>query len=241
MRPGYRRVMADGEEITPYPDPSPYSNPSRTEEVSVAGASGIVGGLLAGLSGTVLVIGLSGGASVFLLVAAAIGLVLGAGLTLRSATEGRSWDPLFVHFDQTYLALGSVTGLRVERRSRKSLPDVPHCHVDARIKCSEWIRYTVGTTTHTKTKTVFEQPLRIEGTITANTFQGAVDLEIPVDQGGPTLDLRNNKVSWVLEIDLEQISTVGGEKTIEFAVAAVLDNRHKRFVDAPPPPGPRDA
>lgn len=233
--------MDDGRAPMPYPDPTPYSNPPRTEEISVAGKSGIVGGLIGGVCLGVLAVGVTSGLPTFLIILAGIGAGLGMFSAVRAAAESRSWDPLVVHFGQSHWALGSASNVTIERRCRKVIPDVAQQRLNVKLRCDEWVRYTVGTETEVEHETVFEQFIDVDGSIQANTFRGTFDVEIPVDRGGPTLDLRNNKVKWTLAVELEPISTFSKEQDIEFDVSTVLDRRRQRFVDAPPPPRPQDA
>ena len=122
-----------------------------------------------------------------------------------------------------------------------TVPDVPQHMLNVTLRCAEWVRYTVGTDTRTDTATVFERTFRVEGTIQDNTFKGAFNLEIPVDRGGPTLELSDNKVNWTLEIELAPISTVSGDHDLDLTVSTALDRRHQRLTDSPPPPRPFDA
>ena len=221
--------------------PTPFSNPPRTEEITVAGLSGFTGGVMVGLGSIVLIGGLASGAPLLIVIAGGLVTCVGIALVLRSAAEARSWDPLVLHFPTTQFALGSLSTVNIERRSKKSIPDAAQHRVGMTLKCHEWVRYTVGSNTYTKTNTVVCDPIEVVGSITANTFVGEFELEIPVDSGGPTFELRNNRVSWSLDIELDEISTVSGTEELALVVTAELDHRHKRFVDAPPPPRPRDA
>lgn len=188
-----------------------------------------------------------GGALVGLLAGAtAFGVAFGLGAVIticigiyqlqRAKDEERLWHPIELHFPTWGLPLGSNPQVAVTRASKKPIPDNPHVEIVAAVRCTERVKYDVGSDTKTETEQVVLDRPRLVGAIANNTFQGTLDLSIPVDRGAPTLSLHHNEIFWELSLQLGQLTTIQREMTFDLLVVAAIDRAEQRFVDAPPPP-----
>lgn len=213
----------------------PYALQSaHVEQIVVAGKSGTIGGVVA-VVGIVLLIVSAVGSVGFFAILGALGLVGGGILFARGAAENSRWEPIDFHFSEWELGPGFTPTVTVHRRSKKSVPDVPNILSKLTLTCIEEIRYRQGTQTKTqRDKISFDFPLT--GSISGNAFVGRSQMQVPVDHGGPTLDLSNNKVYWELSLDISGFSTVGGDVEVGIFVAPILGRDFVKFVDAPPPP-----
>lgn len=214
-------------------DASPTSpNPSSAHVLVDSGALtiGIIGSLIAAVATICAVLALASGsivlAIILLLVAGVAGLFGWLGLR-----EHLRWEPTELHFDEWPLALGSTNTARVRRRSKRPLADatVP---LKILLTCAEEARYTVGTDTHTATAEVVNHSSTAEATLDDGVLTASFDVTIPVDAGGPTLDLSNNKVRWYVEFESVDGNLLSSRKHT-LLVAARLDRSVHGIQDAP--------
>ena len=214
---------------------------AHSELVESAPSNRVIGISIVGAVGAVFtVIGVAGGPGFFTILGLVMLAAVAVGFWLMQR-ESSAWHDAEIYFDEWPLHLGGSNRIAVVRASKKPFPDAARFDLNAVLTCTEWVEWQVGTDTRTERAKVVEIPLTIPGSVQTNTFVGKFDLEIPVDEGGPTLDLKHNKVSWELDIDLEPLSTFSFHKDIALTVFAALDPSQAQYVDAPPPPGPQDA
>lgn len=93
----------------------------------------------------------------------------------------------------------------------------------AELVCEEWVQYTVGTSTHTETDEVVRRRASNPGQITGDRIEATFQLTVPVDMGGPTLSLRNNRVTWTLETRLGEPFGSRTATKIDLIVPTVID------------------
>ncbi len=138
-------------------------------------------------------------------------LVATAPLLVRSEAliaRVTGWRPPTVEISPWPLPLGSPASVVYRRRPAKprtlnSLAGSPD--LLAELVCQEWVRYTVGSSTRTKTEDVVRLQASSPTTVitTPETeLMASFALTIPVDVGGPSFSLDNNRVSWWLETSL---------------------------------------
>lgn len=162
----------------------------------------------------------------FVLTAAVLGALVWA------AMEMRKWGPLEAHFSTWPLELGSTTPVHLIRHSKRAVP-ASTLNFDVAVECEEWVRYTVGTDTRTDTNTVYRGESNAVGQLASNTFTADIEVHIPVHSGAPTFELDDNKVTWEVEIDISQLSSVSSKVSLDLIVAPVLGRSHRNIQDAP--------
>lgn len=231
----------------------PYSGgltpQAHTELVSPAKGSeagGIVTAIAGGLAFVVAIIWATTGSQAIgfsLGIGALVCVGIGAFLIRRAQAETNAWGDFEFHFSQWGLPLGSNSVVTVIRRSKIAIPNATGIQLATSIRCQEVVKYQVGTDTKTERNNVVIDHLQLIGSIEDNAFIGLLDLEIPVDRGGPSLDLDHNRIHWTLQVQPGQLSTMQKAMTFDIAVLPELDGRHRRIVDGPAPPSlpPYDA
>jgi len=95
--------------------------------------------------------------------------------------------------------------------------------LEAELVCEEWVQYTVGTSTHTETDEVVRLRASTPGQIIGDGIEAVFQLTVPVDMGGPTLSLRNNRVTWTLETRLGEPFGARTVTKIDLAVPSIID------------------
>jgi hypothetical protein len=93
----------------------------------------------------------------------------------------------------------------------------------AELVCQEWVRYTVGTTTRTDTDDVVRLRASTPGRVVPDGVEAVFELTIPVDIGGPTLQLDNNRVGWWLETRLGDPFGRRTAAKVDLVVPGVVD------------------
>lgn len=132
------------------------------------------------------------------------GLALGAvGLLLLAAglKERRKFtrlDPGLLDVAAPLFILSSSTPCRF-RRTVKHGSATP-TDLRARLVLREWVRYTVGTDTRTATQDVLEVPVPI--TPVPDPFGVTGDLTIHLPAYPPSFEAADNRVQWLLLVDL---------------------------------------
>ena len=177
------------------------------------------------------ILAVRGGSTVFTVIITLVGLVFVV-VFVASAMELQKWGPTEVHFAQWPLPLGSTTRARVVRVAKRAVPNAS-IETEVEIECEEWVRYTVGTDTRTDERTVYERESNVIGELVNNRFEAIIDIHIPANAGAPTIDLANNKVTWSLEIEIGELSTISKTADFDLLVAADLDRSLRNIQDEP--------
>ncbi len=219
---------------------SPVASTAAHSEIDEAGGKLVGYAVLPAGIGTFLLVGGIAAGSAVLLVSGALITILAVGFILYYVQDHRAWHPSELYFDKWPVALGATVQVTVVRASKTSLPERDAVSVPGELICTEEVTYRQGTDTRTDRRQVYGGPIQVTGAVHSNAFVGQVGLKIPVDFGGPSLDLRNNKIYWELEIDLSEFSKTGHNADAIITVEPVLDRSEARYVDAPPPPEPQD-
>ncbi len=215
---------------------------AHTEIVTVGSTSGAVGIVFAVIGAIAFVIALGvllAGSipfGIFFALGAAITFGIGMFFYARSKAESQKWEPLELHFPTWELPLGSRSKVTVVRACKKPLPDAADVRLLAHVRCTEVVKYRVGSNEQTAREEVLRDQLDLVGSIENNTFTGVLALGIPTDRGGPTMVLTHNRISWEIGIQLGALSTIDTETTVDIRVAPELADSQRRFVDSPPPP-----
>lgn len=220
---------------------------SNSESVTGNGAAMMIGGgsamVLTGVLGATVL--LTGDVPLWITGVLVLFALLGLIVLARGMGEHVTWHPAEVHFAQVPLTLGSSSEITMVRRAKKQLNDNPHVEAIGAFICEEEVKYTTGSGKNRSTRTVEKQvamvPVRLVGSIQANTFTGTGQLHVPVTSGAPTLRLDHHKIRWQLRIELGELSKLSRDVKIDCLVVPELDRQHITFTDAPPPPGPQDA
>ncbi len=95
--------------------------------------------------------------------------------------------------------------------------------VEAELVCEEWVQYTVGTDTRTETHDVVKRRSAVAATPVSDGLHAVLDVTIPSDAGGPTLELDHNRIRWRLDTRLSHPSGKRTAARVELQVEPVLD------------------
>ena len=197
--------------------PSQWAHTVRSDEQRKLGCAGAVTLVLLAIC-----LLLAARGPIFLALIVGVVAAVGVVITVAGFAETRNWEPFELNFPEWPLVLGSTSMVEVIRRSKKKVDD-REIAVVFRLECEEAATYTVGTDTRTDTETVFSNSANVTGRMQSNVFRALVPLEIPTDAGCPTLDLRNNKITWKLSHGTDHLSTVSFDRNHEFEVSCVID------------------
>jgi hypothetical protein len=153
------------------------------------------------------------------LVAAAV--VAGA-VFHRSLAAAIRW-----HRPELVLPAGPVAlGARPEvvyRRRPRAVRDLPTAEVHLTLVCEEVVTYRRGTDSVTETESVVEHRFGATGEGTPRGFEARVEVPIPHEAGGPTMDLGNNEIRWFLTAVMRGPGLPDDECRFPLTVDPVLD------------------
>lgn len=142
-----------------------------------------------------------------LMVVAAVALVGWAVLVRQRGLVERivGWSHPTLEISPWPLDLGTEATVVYRRRPRRSSVLSGAARppkVTGALVCTEWVRYTVGTDTRTATDVVVRSESVEPGQVAGPELMAVFRVTVPVDAGGPTLRLGNNRVTWTLEHEL---------------------------------------
>lgn len=136
------------------------------------------------------------------------------------------WKYPTLEFSPWPIELGSRVGVTYRRQPAKArtlTEAVGSIEVEAEITCEEWVQYTVGTDTRTESHDVVEIELTEPARLTDQGIEATFWFTIPTEHGAPTLDLRNNKIRWRIENEIEKPFGRRTKTSVGFTVAPTLD------------------
>lgn len=141
--------------------------------------------------------------------------------------ERRHWEPLQLTFEQWPLQLGGSYSALVSRHA-KTRARQRSLSFTSELSCFERVTYDQGDDTENERAFVHRAEQIHQGAVTDNVFRGLVQVDIPVDRAGPSMELEHNEITWRMEIDLPELSPFARRLTFQLIVAPAL-------ADAAPP------
>lgn len=151
------------------------------------------------------------------------------------AREYRTWHDLEFVVPEWPLSLGTEISAELVQQAKVAVPD-RQFPITGLVVCHEKVRYQVGTDTRTEKRIASSTPFTADGAVLGGVFRAIVPLRIPLDEGGPTIDLEHNEITWRVELDLEELSRLSSSQSFELEVAPHLHGQSGRIQDSPRPP-----
>ena len=206
--------------------PSAEPRQSNVTMVGQSASSGvillIVLGLIFGGVGTGFVaFGLSDGeiaGAIFGGVFALIGLLCVGGGAIKFLAS-MQLEPPSITMSASPLYLGETLSGELVQRVKKT---ASINSVKVTLICREWVEYTQGTDTQTRTHDVYtvKETLDVSGEISPpDCIRGHFEFEIP-EEGMHTFSASNNKVSWLIEVHTDVADWPDYSSSFELSVAA---------------------
>ncbi len=101
--------------------------------------------------------------------------------------------------------------------------DLPDAMLELTLICEERATYAKGTTTATDTHQAVASRKTAKGCGTPRGFEVETRVSIPIDAGGPTLDLDRNEICWYIEAVLQGPNMPDDERRFPIQVAPIVD------------------
>jgi hypothetical protein len=140
------------------------------------------------------------GASLMMLLFIAIGLPI-LGMGILELWKKLTFLPAELILPSYPLRLGESCAIRYRRRLRKGTFG-RSAHLEAQLMCDEWVQYTQGTDTVTKTHPIWEKALPPQTVVSGERqadYTGHISIR---PQGPPSIFAKHNKIRWQLVIKL---------------------------------------
>ncbi|MCB0997216.1 MAG: hypothetical protein KDB21_19110 [Acidimicrobiales bacterium] len=153
--------------------------------------------------------------------AGAIALAVTAAVGIFAYRRARVWahweNPQLYFPSSSSLRLGEDIVVRFRRRARRS-GGAEGSSLTAKLVCTEWVQYRVGTDTHTVTETVLDRELTVTPHHTADLMDCDLRVQVPVFDAPPSMRLPDNRVQWKIVVNIVSPGIPDDDSTFTVAV-----------------------
>ncbi|MFV0523481.1 MAG: hypothetical protein ACK5RL_03170 [Acidimicrobiales bacterium] len=205
------------------PDPPPVRYTIRSQRTSLwFGCAALVGALAIVLMLLALVFALFPGVARWAVIPAVALLGSIAVPMALAARRAAAWERGQIDLPAAPLLLGTTTEIPFRIRSKRRAV-APGFAATALLSCWEKATSYGGTDSYTATEAVHEACMPILVRPTDHGVEAMIRLTIPVDEGGPTLDLTSNEIDWVLAVTIAARRLPAVTETFPLQVWATVD------------------
>ncbi len=193
---------------------------------------GVVFGGIVLITSLPAIIAVTGGVLQAVLVLTVVLVAIGVITSWSRIAVGFSWRAPDLVLPVSFLPLGSETTIRYRRRARRPR-DLDEALLECTLICEEVSVIRRGKNSKTRRRRVVEDKQHVFAAGTPDGMEAAFSVTIPADRGGPTIELRNNRITWHLLVTGRSPVLPRDLNRFELTVVPVLDEAHRYRPPAP--------
>jgi hypothetical protein len=158
-------------------------------------------------------------------------VVLGVVSVVMATTaylKGRVWaawdNPQLFLPSSAPLHLGDHVFVRFRRTARGS-SELAGMKLTAALRVEERVSHTLGSETHAVSERVYDTPVSVSLNVYGRTVEADLEIDIPLFDAPPTMNLPNNEIHWELWVRMEVPNAPDDDTTFPLVVAPIVAER----------------